>query len=99
MEPCSAACSAVESALAPDGASPGQHRAAAALAHGTLDSAVRAAHNQFNCNLTLPQPQELGTRQTYKSQTQLEHYYGPLDQTVVNEMYRNDLELHAALVA
>ena len=64
-----------------------------------LDSAVRAANRQFNCNLTFPKRQVLGPRQTYKSQTQLEQYYGPLEQTLVNEMYRDDLELHAALVA
>tara|TARA_B100001063_G_scaffold16363_1_gene12578 strand:- start:6176 stop:6892 length:717 start_codon:yes stop_codon:yes gene_type:complete len=64
-----------------------------------LDSAVQAVNKRFNCNLSFPKQQVLGPRQTYKSQTQLEQYYGPLEQTLVNEMYRDDLELHAALVA
>ena len=63
-----------------------------------LDSAVQAANRQFNCTLTFPHRQVLGPRQTYNSQTMLERYYGPLEQTLVNEMYRDDLQLHAALV-
>jgi len=64
-----------------------------------LDKAVHAANTQFSCNLSFPHRQILGPRQTYNSQTQFERYYGPLEQTLVNEMYRDDLELHAALVS
>ena len=64
-----------------------------------LDSAVQAVNRQLNCNLPFPERQILGPRQTYNSQKQLETYYGPLEQTLVDQMYRDDLELHAALVS
>ena len=52
----------------------------------------------MNCNLTFPERQILGPRQTYNSSKQLETYYGPLEHSLVDQMYRDDLELHAALV-
>jgi len=64
-----------------------------------LDSAVQAANRQLNCNLSFPKRQILGPRPTYNSHEQLERYYGPLEETLVDQMYRDDLELHAALVS
>jgi len=52
----------------------------------------------LNCNLTFPERQMLGHRQTYNSSKQLETFDGPLKQNPVNQMFRDNLERHAALV-
>jgi len=63
-----------------------------------LDSAVRAADSQLNCNLTFPERPIQGARQTYHIQKEHEAYHGPLRQPLMNQMFRDNLERHVALV-
>ena len=64
-----------------------------------IDAAVRSVNQLLGSEVTFPQRQALGPRLTHNSQAKLEQFYGPLELTLVEQMYRDDLELHAELVA
>ena len=64
-----------------------------------MSTAVTVAGRHLGRQLPFPTAQALGPRPTNNSQWQMERFYGPQEQKLVQEMYGEDIELHAALVA
>ena len=64
-----------------------------------IDAAAQSVNRHLGSQVAFPQRQALGPRLTHNSQTKLDQFYGPSELTLVEEMYRDDLKLHAELVA
>ena len=64
-----------------------------------MEDAIQTVNERFGTNCPFPNRQALGPRVTYNSQDQLTRYVGAKEQTLLQELYRDDLTLHAELVA
>ena len=62
-----------------------------------MTAAVRRVNQYLGSNITFPQREALGPRLTHNSQTRIKQFYGPSELKLVEEMYSEDLELHASL--
>ena len=63
-----------------------------------MDQAILRVNQYFGREVTFPGREALGPRRTYNSQTKINQFYGPSESKLVEEMYSDDLQLHASLI-
>ena len=63
-----------------------------------MNGAVQSVNQHLGSKIKFPKRDALGPRLTHNSKTRIKQFYGPTELKLVEQMYSDDLQLHASLI-